>query len=85
MSNYRTLIRLYKNNEHDLKKLYNMPVIPRLGEYFLDGGSVYEVVYISYSMRIEKSAGDYEYDVEIYCKFVSENQSEMLKKVGINI
>ncbi|MCC5653473.1 hypothetical protein LC609_27505 [Nostoc sp. XA013] len=85
MSAYRTMIWLYKNDERDLKKLYNMPVIPRLGEYFIDGSGVYEVVYISYGMRIEKSAGDYEYDVDIYCKFVANSQSEMLKKVGINI
>ncbi|MBC1299495.1 hypothetical protein GNF11_32270, partial [Nostoc sp. UCD122] len=51
-----------------------MPVIPRLGEYFIDGGGVYEVVYISYGMRIEESAGDYEYDVDIYCKFIANSQ-----------
>lgn len=84
MPGYRTMIWLYKDGKHNMQKLYDMPVIPRLGEHFTNGSGVYEVVYISYRMLNQESAGDYEYDIDIYCKFVADNQSEILKKVGIN-
>lgn len=57
----------YQNGKKGYK-LYNMPVVPRIGETWIDEGKTYKVYEVEYQLLNRTSASNYEYDINIYCK-----------------